>query len=372
MEYSQILTKETHLPKYRQIAKTLRERILNGELAEGTKLPTEPELAEELGVNHLTLRKGLAILASQNLISQTQGKGTFVSFRQRVHRRIGIISYSEMYQDAYFMRLLLMLSKVVSSREDCELVLLSVENIDKLNTNQLLNMLNHSKCDGIFIIAADLRLTRMLNEPEFDHINMVFCNTGTGRAGEFKRHFVESANTVTRGLEYLYGLGHRRIGYLTIDSGLYGFARERNEEFYRTMEKLNLPADLVQVSKRKRFNIHSDEWYDDCRTAMSEMCRMRPDERPTAVIGANMSCILGAWQGVMDACMKVPDDISLLGVDADISSNPHLSALAQPLEQITEEALNLLFSMDIPGKHLKKNLLEYDAVIIERGSCRSV
>ncbi len=372
MKYQQITDEQNHLPKYRQIAKTLRERILNGELPEGTRLPPEPELAEELGVNHLTLRKGLAILAEQSLIAQVQKKGTFVTYRRKIHRRIGILSYSVMYQDTYFMRLMLMLSRAVTSHEDTELVLLTIENLEKQGRKRLLEMLNHSKCDGIFIIAASLKLTHLLNEPEFDHINMVFCNTGTGRTGLSKRHFVESANTITRGLEYLHQLGHRRIGYLTIDSSLYTFARERNEEFYAAARKLDIATDLVRVSSRRRINSYDDEWYDDCRAAMLDLCRMPPDQRPTAVIGANASCILGAWQGVMDMGMRIPDDISLLGVDADISANPHLSALAQPLEEITQKALALLFSMNTPGKHLKQNLYEYDVVVMERGSCRSV
>ena len=49
------LERNNGLPLYRQICQCLREAILSGELAEGTRLPTERALASELGVNRTTV-----------------------------------------------------------------------------------------------------------------------------------------------------------------------------------------------------------------------------------------------------------------------------------------------------------------------------
>jgi GntR family transcriptional regulator len=44
----------------------------------GTKLPSEPELAEQLGVSRATLREAMRTFESQGLLQRKQGLGTFV------------------------------------------------------------------------------------------------------------------------------------------------------------------------------------------------------------------------------------------------------------------------------------------------------
>lgn len=100
-------TESDAIPIYRQIAESLRQSILSGEFKEGCKLPSESEFAKELGINHLTLRKSLQILSEQKLITQRQGKGTFVNSIHRPQRRLGIIIQSQNYfNDVYFLQLL--------------------------------------------------------------------------------------------------------------------------------------------------------------------------------------------------------------------------------------------------------------------------
>lgn len=65
-------------PLYRQICQQLREAILAGELAEGTRLPTERALAGELGVNRTTVMNAYNELASEGLIEGHVGRGTLV------------------------------------------------------------------------------------------------------------------------------------------------------------------------------------------------------------------------------------------------------------------------------------------------------
>lgn len=373
MNFSSELGIDSSEPKYRRAARILRERILTGELSAGEKLPTEPELARMMGINHLTLRKGLALLAEQNLISQSQGRGTFVTFRKKRHLRVGILAHTPAYQDAYMMRLILMLSKVVCEQGVYELVLLPMDYIENLTKRSLLEVINNSKCDGIFLLATTDKLLKILDSKEFSHVNVVMCNIGNEIQTTAFRHSVDMVTGIRKGVEYLYSLGHRRIGYLGIESELYGFAAQRNEEFVSTLAALKLENKWMRLSGRKRLSVDSDEWYDDSRSAVKQLfTSCPPEERPTALIGINLSCSLGLWQGVMDLGLKIPNDVSVLGLDADMSHNPYFSAISQPLERIAEKALQLLFSMDIPGKHSKELRHGFEAAIIERGSCRAV
>lgn len=56
-----------------------RDKIRRGQIEPGQKLPSERELANELGVSRFTLREGLARLSALGLIETYQGKGAFLS-----------------------------------------------------------------------------------------------------------------------------------------------------------------------------------------------------------------------------------------------------------------------------------------------------
>lgn len=62
---------------YQQLQNKLRTMI---EAApKGTKLPAEPQLAQDLGVSRATLREAMRIFESQGMIRRQQGLGTFVT-----------------------------------------------------------------------------------------------------------------------------------------------------------------------------------------------------------------------------------------------------------------------------------------------------
>jgi len=69
------------VPKYQAIHAVLRQRILDGEYAAGSKLPPQQELADEFGVTIMTLRQALANLDAEGLVWAARGKGTFVADR---------------------------------------------------------------------------------------------------------------------------------------------------------------------------------------------------------------------------------------------------------------------------------------------------
>ncbi|GHO43489.1 hypothetical protein KSX_16520 [Ktedonospora formicarum] len=79
------LDRTAAIPLYRQIYERLRTAILEGELAEGTRLPTERALAQELHVNRTTVMNAYNELASEGLIEGHVGRGTLVKRNYLVH-----------------------------------------------------------------------------------------------------------------------------------------------------------------------------------------------------------------------------------------------------------------------------------------------
>ncbi|WP_198004770.1 GntR family transcriptional regulator [Rubrobacter xylanophilus] len=66
-------------PLYKQIAEVIRQRVRSGQWPRHYKLKAEDKLAAEFGVSRGTLRQALQSLVEEGLLTQVQGRGTFVS-----------------------------------------------------------------------------------------------------------------------------------------------------------------------------------------------------------------------------------------------------------------------------------------------------
>jgi GntR family transcriptional regulator, nutrient-sensing system regulator len=72
-------------PRYFQVKLALQKLI--ADLDEGSSLPAERALAEQLGTSRTTLRKALAELSGEGVLRRTQGSGNFVAPPKIVHVR---------------------------------------------------------------------------------------------------------------------------------------------------------------------------------------------------------------------------------------------------------------------------------------------
>ena len=70
---------------HEQAAEYIRSRILTGEYAVGSQIPTENELCALLGVSRPTLRQALDTLAREGWLQRLKGKGTFVTEPKGTH-----------------------------------------------------------------------------------------------------------------------------------------------------------------------------------------------------------------------------------------------------------------------------------------------
>lgn len=61
-----------------QVIAALRTQITSGEWPVGSRIPTEPELVEQLGVARNTVREAVRALAHNGLLDIRQGSGTYV------------------------------------------------------------------------------------------------------------------------------------------------------------------------------------------------------------------------------------------------------------------------------------------------------
>jgi GntR family transcriptional regulator len=68
-----------HLPLYAQVENVIADRIFNGSLPAGSRLPSEDSLVQEYAVSRTTIRAAVQSLLQRGLVEIRWGKGTFVT-----------------------------------------------------------------------------------------------------------------------------------------------------------------------------------------------------------------------------------------------------------------------------------------------------
>jgi len=78
--------------RYLQIADQLRSQIVSGEYPLGGRIPTENELARQLGVSRPTVRQALDLLTREGRLVRIKGSGTFVAQPKLVHESTSFVT----------------------------------------------------------------------------------------------------------------------------------------------------------------------------------------------------------------------------------------------------------------------------------------
>lgn len=95
---------------YQDIVEELRAAIVHGRLEPGEQLPSENELAERFGTSRPTVRRAIALLKGQGLVTTEQGRGAFVRSKPHVrlllsganfrrHRRAGVSGFNAQVEE---------------------------------------------------------------------------------------------------------------------------------------------------------------------------------------------------------------------------------------------------------------------------------
>lgn len=67
------------MPLYKQVREQLTARLIDGSWQPGDVIPSEIQIAQELGVSQGTVRKALDEMVRDNILRRKQGRGTFVA-----------------------------------------------------------------------------------------------------------------------------------------------------------------------------------------------------------------------------------------------------------------------------------------------------
>ncbi len=175
---------------------------------------------------------------------------------------------------------------------------------------------------------------------------------------------VDNAGGAENAVDYLVGLGHKKIAHITGDVTTQA-AGKRLEGYKRALEKNNIKVN-------EEYILYTDYSRGQARSAAEKLIKMA--EPVTAVFVASDSMALEVMAVAREMGKDIPRDLSIIGFDDNPSGlyGPvALSTVRQPLIKMAEESVKELNRlMNTKGSVPKKILLPAELVV--RESCSSL
>ena len=187
-----------------------------------------------------------------------------------------------------------------------------------------------------------------------------FARIGSTGAGPGFAIAMDDAAAAAAATKYLAGLGHRRIGFIT-GSDEYALSADRLDGYRRAIQEAGLKSDASLVAK-------GDFTFASGVEATRRLLAL-PDP-PTAVVASSDQMSLAALEVAKGEGLEVPRDLSIVSFDDTPIvkfSTPPLTAIRQPISQMTARAAQLLIGVNRgEARSEKTEILPFEFMV--RGS----
>ncbi|NLB43149.1 MAG: LacI family transcriptional regulator [Clostridiales bacterium] len=229
---------------------------------------------------------------------------------------------------------------------------------DSKNEAQYLEGLLKSNVEGIIFITESVEIgdTLSLIKKNDNSIPLVVIAQNSDTK-EYDCIRIDDKYGIKLSIEHLLEQGHTDIGYIGDE-----LSNARLEAFIEILQAKNLRVN------RKWIRV-SEERFEKCGyDLMTNM--LKDDDLPTAILGAYDNVVIGAIKAITDAGRKVPEDISMIGID-NISVtayyNPEITSLAGPAEEMARIAVKLLFKkIESPDYKVIQNVVLPPTLVVRK------
>lgn len=224
-------------------------------------------------------------------------------------------------------------------------------------------ILNGSKCVGFIVFAVEMIYDDMqvFKDSRFPFVML----DNSFLVNDVDTVAINNASGVRTALNHLMQRGHRRIGYIRskvmINSFEDRFTAYRSILAYRNLEYRE--CDVVCVG-------YSDiEARQDMRAYIEST-----KDLPTAFLSDNDLIACGAMKGILDAGLRVPDDISVVGFDdrpIAATAEPPLTTMMVPKDVFGNNCVDMLVQkIKVPRDYALK--MDIGTILVERSSVKSI
>ena len=168
--------------------------------------------------------------------------------------------------------------------------------------------------------------------------------------------------------EHLIAHGHRRLGFATMGSVTMSRSA-KIQGFQAAASRAGLLASATVLSEAQLVG------YGDATTSETGRAlglRLAADDaRPTGIVAVNDLVALGMMAGLRKAGLRVPDDVSIVGIEdlflASLS-NPGLSTVQLPIAEMARTMVDLALTPGVQGNASAREEVFERAVLVERES----
>jgi LacI family transcriptional regulator len=216
------------------------------------------------------------------------------------------------------------------------------------------SLLTKSISDGV-IIVAPVAAEFTMDEP------IVSIDPVMSHPNYPAVHATNYQGTV-EAMEYLLGLGHKRIGFISGRAELES-ANRRLMGYCDALRKADIPVDEQLITS------------GDFTTPLGARCArelLSLKKRPTAIFASNDQMAMGVYQVAQEMKIRIPDDLSLIGFD-NITESKYLglTTVDQFISEMGYTATQMLIKL-IKGIVLENKTYKMQTQLIIRNSCRDI
>ena len=190
------------------------------------------------------------------------------------------------------------------------------------------------------------------------NVPVIFATIGSDISEELSRNSystvsVDDAVESRKMVDYLVKLGHRKIAILTEGNDEPSVVKLRFEGYLDALKSNGIERDdsLIQYVDKRIYTMKNG--YQATKSLIESGADF------TALFCISDVLAIGALRAFADSGIRVPEDVSVAGFDGqEISefSVPSLTTLSQPLDDISEETIRLIFDL-IEEKRGHKHLI---------------
>lgn len=312
-------------PKYEQLRQQIIDQITTGRLKPGDALPTERWWAEQHKLARSTVRQAMSSLERDGLIRRLQGKGTFVHDQVRDRLGSGLAVFALVLpetQAGFYPSLQRSFDEAAAEVHHQLLVCNSGNSVDRQG-NIILQLMD-KRVAGVALVPVTLPPTPayQIRQLQKAGIPIVCCHRRVDgiNAPLLAIPFHEIGRFVAR---TLLERGHRRVAF---------FAPHRTaaSQAYESGLRTGLSEGNAQVLDDCVFYgadtlVNPVEFESEIATALEKM--LHREERPTAIFASFDSLAELIYLLLERFGLRVPDDISIVGLGGISRSTPMMRRL---------------------------------------------
>lgn len=245
-------------------------------------------------------------------------------------------------------------------RQDCGLFLCDANNDPQLEAERL-RVLLQRRVDGIIISPVHRQRSVQAIRQAAREVVVVQVDRSVDAHTDIVA--VDQAQAMNLLIDHVMAAGRRRVAFITSGDSV-STAAERLAAYRARMAGDRGALERVYVGDL------SLQWGSEVVPAIVASGKPLPD----ALICANDLIALGAMQQLRWAGIKVPDDVLVTGIDDTPFgrvSEPELTTVRQPVDQIGDEAVTMLFSRLQDPSRVPRRLTLSPELVVRRSTIPS-